>query len=41
MSSVSKVWIDPYILQVGEFFFKTYSPKPLCLQAAQIGISTE
>jgi substrate import-associated zinc metallohydrolase lipoprotein len=27
MSSVSRVWIDPYILQGGELFFKKYSPK--------------
>jgi substrate import-associated zinc metallohydrolase lipoprotein len=27
MSSVSRVWIDPYILQGGEVFFKKYSPK--------------
>jgi substrate import-associated zinc metallohydrolase lipoprotein len=27
MSSVSRVWIDPYILQGGEFFFKKYCPK--------------
>src|ERR1700745_2537655 len=27
MSSVSRVWIDPYVLQGGELFFKTYCPK--------------
>ena len=27
MSSVKRVWIDPYILQGGELFFKTYCPK--------------
>jgi substrate import-associated zinc metallohydrolase lipoprotein len=27
MSSVKRVWIDPYILQGGEFFFKKYCPK--------------
>lgn len=27
MSSVERVWIDPYILQAGELFFKKYSPK--------------
>ena len=27
MSSVKRVWIDPYILQGGELFFKKYCPK--------------
>jgi len=27
MSSVKRVWIDPYILQGGELFFKQYCPK--------------
>jgi len=27
MSSVKRVWIDPYILQAGILFFKKYSPK--------------
>jgi len=27
MSSVKRVWIDPYVLQGGELFFKTYCPK--------------
>ncbi|HEY6955292.1 MAG TPA: putative zinc-binding metallopeptidase [Flavisolibacter sp.] len=27
MRSVKKVWMEPYILQGGEFFFKKYSPK--------------
>ncbi|ANE52894.1 zinc-binding metallopeptidase [Flavisolibacter tropicus] len=27
MRSVKKVWIDPYIAEGGELFFKTYSPK--------------
>lgn len=27
MSSVGRVWIDPYVLQGGEFFFKKYCPK--------------
>jgi substrate import-associated zinc metallohydrolase lipoprotein len=27
MSSVKRVWIDPYILQGENFFFKKYCPK--------------
>jgi substrate import-associated zinc metallohydrolase lipoprotein len=27
MRSVKKVWMEPYILQAGELFFKKYSPK--------------
>jgi len=27
MSSVGRVWIDPYVQQAGEFFFKKYCPK--------------
>jgi substrate import-associated zinc metallohydrolase lipoprotein len=27
MRSVKRVWMDPYILQAGELFFKRYSPK--------------
>ena len=27
MSTVKRVWIDPYIAQAGELFFKTYCPK--------------
>src|SRR5689334_7764919 len=27
MSSVKRVWIDPYVLQGGELFFKQYCPK--------------
>ncbi|HEV8286770.1 MAG TPA: putative zinc-binding metallopeptidase [Chitinophagaceae bacterium] len=27
MSAVKKVWINPYVLQAGELFFKKYSPK--------------
>lgn len=27
MRAVKKVWIDPYIAQAGDFFFKKYSPK--------------
>jgi substrate import-associated zinc metallohydrolase lipoprotein len=27
MRSIKKVWMEPYILQAGELFFKRYSPK--------------